>query len=60
MKYISAGGLPIDLGQRQNIALDALNRSLNSGYTREYQTMIKRYFNSMTQIEIQKNEEIIP
>ena len=60
MKYISPGGLPIDLGQRQNIALDALNRSLNSGYTREYQTMIKRYFNSMTQIEIQKDEEIIP
>jgi len=54
--YISPGGLPIDLGQRQNIALDALNRSLNSGYTREYQTMIKRYFNSMTQIEIQNNE----
>ncbi len=56
MQYISTGGLPIDLGQRQNIALDALNRSLNSGYTREYQTMIKRYFNSMTQIEIQKDE----
>ena len=60
MKYISPGGLPIDLGQRQDIALDALNRSLNSGYTREYQTMIKRYFNSMTQIDIQKNDEIIP
>ena len=58
--FISPGGLPVDLGQRQNIALDALNRSLNSGYTREYQTMIKRYFNSMTQIEIQNNEEIIP
>ncbi len=60
IQYISTGGLPIDLGQRQNIALDALNRALNSGYTREYQTMIKRYFNSMTQIEIKKNEEIIP
>jgi len=60
MKYISPGGLPIDLGQRQNIALDALNRSLNSGYTREYQTMIKRYFNSLTQIEIKDNEKIIP
>ena len=58
--FISPGGLPVDLGQRQNIALDALNRSLNSGYTREYQTMIKRYFNSMTQIEIQNNEKIIP
>ena len=59
-KYISPGGLPMDLGQRQNIALEALNRSLNSGYTREYQTMIKRYFNAMTQIEIQTDEKITP
>ena len=60
IKYISPGGLPIDLGQRQNIALEALSRSLNSGYTREYQTMIKRYFNAMTQIKIQNNEEDSP
>jgi len=62
-KYSSPGGLPEDLGQRQNIALEALNRSLNSGYTREYQTMIKRYFNAMSQIEIKNNvniEEIKP
>ena len=62
-KYSSPGGLPEDLGQRQNIALEALNRSLNSGYTREYQTMIKRYFNAMSQIEIKnngENEEINP
>jgi len=56
--------LPVDLGQRQNIALEALNRSLNSGYTREYQVMIKRYFNAMSQLKIQNNnetnEEIIP
>ena len=56
-KYSSPGGLPEDLGQRQNIALEALNRSLNSGYTREYQTMIKRYFNAMSQIEIKNNIE---
>ncbi len=62
-KYSSPGGLPENLGQRQNIALEALNRSLNSGYTREYQTMIKRYFNAMSQIEIKnngKNEEVNP
>ena len=62
-QYNSPGGLPADLGLRQNIALEALNRSLNSGYTREYQTMIKRYFNAMSQLEIQNNEnneEIIP
>ena len=49
--YSSTSGLPNDLGQRQNLVLDALNRSLNSGYSKEYQTMIKRYFNSMTQIK---------
>ena len=59
-KYLSPGGLPIDLGQRQNIALDALNRSLNAGYSREYQNMIKRYFNTMTQLKMNnKNNEIV-
>ena len=64
IQYAGPGGLPVDLGQRQNIALEALNRSLNSGYTREYQVMIKRYFNAMSQLKIQNNnetnEEIIP
>ncbi len=57
--YFSTSGLPKDLGQRQSLALDALNRSLNSGYSKEYQTMIKRYFNAMTQIKNtnQKNED---
>ena len=56
--YSSSSGLPEDLGQRQSLALDALNRSLNSGYSKEYQNMIKRYFNAMTQIKNaeQKNE----
>ncbi len=49
--YSSPNGLPNDLGQRQSLVLDALNRSLNSGYSKEYQTMIKRYFNSMTQMK---------
>ena len=57
IKYSSPGGLPVDLGQRQNIALEALNRSLNSGYAREYQIMIKRYFNAMSQLEIQNNND---
>ena len=49
--YSSSKNLPLSLGQRENIVLEALNRSLNSGYSREYQTMIKRYFNSMSQIK---------
>jgi hypothetical protein len=44
------GGLPSDLGQRENLALQALNNAINAGYSREHQTMIKRYFNSLSQV----------
>ncbi len=46
------GGLPTDMGQRQNLALQALNKAINAGYSREHQNMIKRYFNSLSQIQI--------
>ena len=61
--YSSSKGLPDNLGQRQSIALEALNRSLNSGYSKEYQTMIKRYFNAMSQVKTNptnNNEDINP
>ena len=47
------GGLPADMGQRQNLALQALNKAINAGYSREHQNMIKRYFNSLSQIQIE-------
>ena len=52
------GGLPADMGQRQSLALQALNKAINAGYSREHQTMIKRYFNSLSQLQTeQKNME---
>ena len=48
--HSSSKNLSLSLGQRENLALEALNRSLNSGYSRGYQKMIKRYFNSLSQI----------
>jgi hypothetical protein len=45
------GGLPADMGQRQSLALQALNKAINAGYSREHQTMIKRYFNSLSQLQ---------
>ena len=57
MRFIGPGGLPADRGQRKNLALDAMNRSLNAGYSREYQTMIKRYFNTMSQLEVETSEQ---
>ena len=57
------GGLPSDLGQRENLALQALNKALNAGYSREHQTMIKRYFNSLSKVSqepsIDNNNEIL-
>ncbi len=49
--YKGPSGLPADMGQRQNLALQALNKAINAGYSREHQTMIKRYFNSLSQAQ---------
>jgi len=51
-------GLPLDLGQRENLALKALSNAMNAGYSNEDQKMIKRYFNSLSQLtsKIETNE----
>ncbi|MFQ6616552.1 MAG: hypothetical protein ACE5HZ_07265, partial [Fidelibacterota bacterium] len=40
-------GLPPDLGQRRNLAMEALNLALKAGYSRDYQDMLRRYFNTL-------------
>ena len=47
--FIGPSGLPVDLGQRQSITIEALNRAMKAGYSRDYQTMIRRYFNAVGQ-----------
>lgn len=42
-------GLPEDMGQRRNLAMEALNLALKAGYPRDYQDMIRRYFNALAQ-----------
>ena len=54
--YEGPSGLPVDYGQRRSLAMEALNQSLKAGYSRDYQTMIRRYFNAL----IQSGEQIIP
>ena len=44
-------GMPKDLGQRQSFIINAMNKALNSGYSRDYQNMIRRYFNSLNQTQ---------
>ena len=44
-------GLPEDLGQRQSLILQAMDTALKSGYTNDYQKMIRRYFNSLIELE---------
>jgi len=50
------GGLPADLGQRKDITLQALNKAMKAGYSKDNQIMIKRYFNSLSQISSNKTE----
>jgi hypothetical protein len=42
-------GLPTDLGQRRSLTLEAMNRALKAGYPRDYQSMIRRYFNTISE-----------
>jgi hypothetical protein len=44
-------GLPQDLGQRQSLIMNAMNIALKSGYSRDYQNMIRRYFNALSESE---------
>ena len=44
-------GLPLDLGQRRSVTLDALDRALKAGYPHDYQVMIRRYFNAIGEKE---------
>ncbi len=55
INYVGPGGLPADLGQRRSLALEALNRALQSGYPRDYQDMIRRYFNAITSEEAEQS-----
>jgi len=45
-------GLPLDMGQRRSLSLEALDRALKAGYPRDYQIMIRRYFNSIIENEM--------
>ena len=56
--YQGPGGLPSDLGQRENIALEALNNAMNAGYSKEHQGMIKRYFNLLSKTPETSNIKI--
>ena len=52
MEFEGPGGLPSDLGQRESIAIQALNKSLKAGYSKDSQQMIKQYFNSLTKLDV--------
>lgn len=50
-------GLPVDMGQRKTLTTEAMNRALKSGYPRDYQTMIRRYFNAISESEIHSTKD---
>ena len=56
--YEGPGGLPIDLGQRESIAIQALNRAMKAGYSKDNQLMIKQYFNSLSKLPMNQLEQV--
>jgi len=44
-------GLPSDLGQRKSIIMEAMDQALSAGFSKEYQRMIQKYFNSLNSLE---------
>ena len=57
LTYSGPGGLPTDLGQRENLTLKALNSSMRAGYSKEHQNMIKRYFNFLSSSNYQNDTD---
>ena len=55
--YEGPGGLPFDLGQRESIAIQALNRAMKAGYSKDNQLMIKQYFNSLSKLPTNQVEQ---
>jgi hypothetical protein len=51
ISFAGPSGLPQDLGQRQSLIINAMNHALKSGYSRDYQKMIRRYFNALSNAE---------
>lgn len=47
--YSGPAGLPKDFGQRHSLILDAMNQALRSGYSQDYKTMIRLYFNRIAE-----------
>ena len=48
---VAPSGLPNDLGQRKSIIMNAMDEALSAGYSREYQRMIQKYFNSLNTLD---------
>ena len=48
--------ISLNKGQRENMTLRALNNAINAGYSKQHQSMIKYYFNALTQENVESEE----
>ena len=58
LKLTGPSGLPEDMGQRQTLTSEALNQAMKAGYTQEYITMIRRYFNALSRSSMLENPSL--
>ena len=54
--YSGPTGLPVDMGEREMLLINAMESALQEGHSREYQKMMKKYFRNLQQGEEQIDE----
>ena len=54
--YSGPTGLPADKGEREMLLINAMESALQEGHSREYQTMMKKYFRNLQKRESTSNE----
>ena len=54
--YSGPTGLPVDMGEREMLLINAMESALQEGHSREYQNMMKQYFRSLQKGENLQSE----
>ena len=57
MEYTGPAQLPSDLGEKENYLRQRLEEALNNNYSREYEELIRLYFEELSRNDIQKENQ---
>ncbi|MFB0517377.1 MAG: DUF4175 family protein [Candidatus Neomarinimicrobiota bacterium] len=53
LTYAGPSGLPANLGEREDLIMQAMDKALRTGYSQDYQVIIQNYFQQLTSWQAQ-------